>query len=311
MPKRFAVLGGWLVAVGLVVAAVAGMTREYEYARGKYQLECESRVSMAGMARAETATRAEYCRDPSSYMPWWYLLVAWPEGVTVWALLATLAAIVYQGYQTRRAADAAAESSDAAFRQIQMMKDKERARIEVKATGLEVQHEAGDSWNLKAGIEIRNVGGGRAYVRRGAADLVIQGGDNLAQVGKPCDWVPLDLVGNFVDPDGHPLAEAFYFFQGPGLSLAEYSRVISSGQLPVRIIGFIDYETVGTRFRLDFSFVWIGYDNPGNVGAMLTFSEELKPKNDRERISFGFWRRELTEGVDEREIDPRDAQGPK
>ena len=65
------------------------------------------------------------------YLPWGYELISWPDGITLWALILTGFAIVWQSYETRKAAIATQVSANATNSQIRMMKDKERARITV------------------------------------------------------------------------------------------------------------------------------------------------------------------------------------
>lgn len=46
--------------------------------------------------------------------PWWHKLLAWPEGITAWLLLLTLGAIIWQSWETRKAAQATEKSVDLA-----------------------------------------------------------------------------------------------------------------------------------------------------------------------------------------------------
>jgi hypothetical protein len=185
-----------------------------------------------------------------------------------------------------------------------MMKDKERARIEIKATGLELQQEGEEFWNIKAGISLRNVGAARAYIRQGVGNLIIE----TPKDGAPTELDyshPLNVVTGFIDPDGEPVAESFYFFRSDNLNLPEFAQAISRGSLTVSMVGYIEYETVGTRFRREFSYAYVGHDNPLNLLAMMTSSDEFKPRNDSDRISFGFWQQEPTERNEECEIPPQ------
>jgi len=102
-------------------------------------------------------------------------------------------------------------------------------------------------------------------------------------------WNSLDIVDGFIDPIGNPITESFYFFQPDDFALSECSQQICDGRLQPRITGFIEYETVGTRFHRNFSYVWIGNESPINIGARLTNSDDFAPKTDEEKISFGFW----------------------
>lgn len=180
---------------------------------------------------------------------------------------------------------ATAQSAKAAYLQIQMMKDKERARVEIKALGLELTRVSEEFWHIKATIELRNVGAGRAYVRLGTGDLVIAGNG----ISKEPYWKTLDVVDGFIDPTGDPVTESFYFFQPEDASLLDYSQKICDGRLGLYITGFIEYETVGTRFHRNFNYLRIGHESPLNIGAKLTSSDEFAPKTEEDRVSFGFW----------------------
>jgi hypothetical protein len=229
-----------------------------------------------------------------------YLLVAVGLGGVI-AAVRTLSVIRRQTNLSEVGAIAAKESAEAASRQIQMIKDKERARIEIKATGLELQREGEECWNIKGGISLRNVGAARAHIRQGAGNLIIE----TPKDGPPTEpdyWNPLQVVTGFIDPDSEPVTESFYFFPTENLDLSEFAQSISKGGLTVSIVGYVEYETVGTRFRREFSYAYVGHANPLNLGAMLMFSDESKPRNDSDRISLGFWRQEPTERNGEWEI---------
>jgi hypothetical protein len=232
-----------------------------------------------------------------------YLLVAVGLAGVVTAV-GTLKVIRRQANLSEVAAFAAKESAEAAIQQIQMMKEKERARIEVKATGLELQTLGEEFWNIKAGISLRNVGASRAYIRQGVGKLIIETPIDRAPT-EPDYGNPLGVVTGFIDPNCEPVAEFFYFFPPENLDLSELAQSISRGSMTVSMVGYIEYETVGTRFRRDFSYAYVGHDNPLNIGARLTFSDEFKPKNDSDRISFGYWRQEPAEPNEEREIPPQ------
>lgn len=169
-------------------------------------------------------------------------------------------------------------------RQLRMSVDKERARIEIKALGLELQRVGEEFWNIKAAIEFRNVGAGRAYIRLGTGDLVIEGNE------QPTDSYPsqLNIVDGFIDPTGNPTTESFYFFQPENQDVSEYARNICNGQFRVYITGFIEYETVGTRFHRDFNYGWTGHESPFSISSAL-MPNQLSPESDEDRVSFGFF----------------------
>ncbi len=203
----------------------------------------------------------------------------------------------------QKSADAAEKSAGANLLQIRMLKDKERARVEVKSVGLEVEHHGDEFWNLKAGIELRNLGENKAFVRQGTGRLWV--GTQPEDDPSENYWGPLNIVDSFIDPGGLPITEPFFFFETDSLDLPEFARKVCDGDLPITLRGFIEYETVGTRFHRDFEYVWVGHASPLNIGAMLTFSGEFKPTNDSERISYGFWQQQLFGKNEEYEVEPQ------
>jgi hypothetical protein len=192
------------------------------------------------------------------------------------------------------------KSAKAALSQIEMVKDKERARVEIKALGLELTRVSEDFWHIRATIELRNVGMGRAYVRLGEGSLAIT-------EEKP-NGLSLDVVDGFIDPSGDPTTESFYFFQPDDASRGEYSQKICDGVFVPRIIGFIEYETVGTRFHRDFHYAWIGHGSPLNVSAFMSRGGFV-PVTDEDKVSFGFWSSSWISGSsgdnDEYEMQPQ------
>jgi hypothetical protein len=231
---------------------------------------------------------------------WWgYRFIQWPEGATATLLLVSLVILSIQTNSTRKAANASKSAAEAALRQIQMMKDKERARVEIKAVGLELEYvgDVEEFWHLKAEITLRNVGAGRAYIRDGIGDMAVGGPEELRNM-----LGTLNIVNGFIDPDIEPITESFYFFHTEHINLPEFAKNISAGSLPIFIAGYIEYETVGTRYRHNFSYSWMGNENPRNIAAALSGSYEIKSEDDRERVSRGFWRKDPSEANGEYEI---------
>jgi hypothetical protein len=98
--------------------------------------------------------------------PFWFRFFTWPDGVTAWAILLTLFAIAEQTKQTRKAAEAALVSANAANTQIQMMFEKERARLTITFPD---ESESMMVWPDKKEqmgsfrINLKNVGGTAAF----------------------------------------------------------------------------------------------------------------------------------------------------
>jgi hypothetical protein len=95
-------------------------------------------------------------------MTGWHKYVAWPEGITVWVVFATMVAIVWQAVETRRAVAAANRSTE-------VSKTKERAKLLLIKDPLNPV--LGKIPELK--LEIMNAGESSAIVEWASAGLDI------------------------------------------------------------------------------------------------------------------------------------------
>jgi hypothetical protein len=87
----------------VVVGTITAMTYKEKQASIKYQGQCyENSAEVAGAVPKQNQRSAQECQDPKDYMPWWYILITWPEGITTWAIIATGAVIAWQSWETRR-----------------------------------------------------------------------------------------------------------------------------------------------------------------------------------------------------------------
>jgi hypothetical protein len=133
MVKYFKLGGKFLVAGAVAIGAITLVTYEEHKASDKYQRDCQSHVSAVPYApNSDNAYRADECQDPKQYIPWWYVLIAWPDGITVWALLATFGAIVWQAMETRKAAIGAINAAEATQRSIELTIHMQRARMGIR-----------------------------------------------------------------------------------------------------------------------------------------------------------------------------------
>lgn len=168
MLKRLPIFAVAAVIVAAILVAVYYQQRN-TVGEG-YDIKCvqNSQPSSATNSLTCAVHPSQNTEQGKSSPHWWNVLLAWPEGITAWLLLCTLGAILWQSFAT-------AESAKAALLQIQMMRDKERARVEIKALGLELTRVSEDFWYIKSSIELRNVGTGRAYVRLGTGNFEVGG----------------------------------------------------------------------------------------------------------------------------------------
>lgn len=114
MLKRLAIPA---VAVLLVTAIAVAVYYQQRHAVGEgYDVKC-TQPNVPASALAEFVCKIQPSQDTEQGHPnrqWWYVLLAWPEGITAWLLLLTLGAIVWQAWETRKAAQST-ESSALAF----------------------------------------------------------------------------------------------------------------------------------------------------------------------------------------------------
>jgi len=68
--------------------------------------------------------------------PDWHRFVAWPEGITTWAIILTLVAITWQSFETHRAATASRDAASAALLQANHTVVSERAWVLVERIAL-------------------------------------------------------------------------------------------------------------------------------------------------------------------------------
>jgi hypothetical protein len=69
--------------------------------------------------------------NAKDYLPWWFELFRWPEGITTWAIIATGFVIAWQAYETRKATEAAEASAAAALLNTRLQIRSDRAWIVV------------------------------------------------------------------------------------------------------------------------------------------------------------------------------------
>jgi hypothetical protein len=103
MLKWLAIFAG---VVGLVVAVVL-MTCKYQRAREDQERNPAELSLPAAVSPSEDSDGAKQNRKCTPQTPCWYILLAWPQGITVWAVILTFAVIGWQADETRKAAEAA------------------------------------------------------------------------------------------------------------------------------------------------------------------------------------------------------------
>jgi hypothetical protein len=97
----------WLlifVGVSALTVTVALVACKYERTREDQQRASTKLALPSAVAQPESANAAQQRCDCTPQAPCWYVLLAWPEGMTVWVVILTFAVIGWQADETRKAA---------------------------------------------------------------------------------------------------------------------------------------------------------------------------------------------------------------
>jgi len=106
----------WLLiftGVSALVVTVALAACKYERAREDKQRASTEFARPAAVAQPQSDNSTKQNCDCTPKTPCWYILLAWPEGMTVWVVILTFAVIGWQADETRKAAEAAVSNARA------------------------------------------------------------------------------------------------------------------------------------------------------------------------------------------------------
>lgn len=172
-------LSAWkfLIAVVVIFGLAVFVSRQYQAASQKCEKECRQGKPVSPSPSSPTENCNKCKENAERNFPRWYRLFGWPEGIGTWAILLTLMAIAEQTYQTRRAADAGKEAARAALEQIRVEKNRERARLVIRARDRPEISEAGpllkDGQMVIARVSVSNEGPTKAYNVEAYGELLI------------------------------------------------------------------------------------------------------------------------------------------
>ena len=281
----------------VVLGAVIFVACKEHKAAQEYERDREARCAIVFSSPQQQDTCKHERDSPNNYLPWWYVLVAWPEGITTWAVIATGGFIAWQGYETRKAANASADAANAAYGSVtyaeaqwELMKEKERARLDVKSGGsLEVDRLL-DLWGVNATIRLRNIGSSRAFIVRSAGAMIIkdEGGTPVRELN---DFETLTFPDQFLDPNNAPIEIPLSVFPNGSTSqkntISEIADELHAGRKTIHLYGFVEYDTLGMRFRKDFGYIWKSFGNLSGLVGMLGDTGGIRTAE--QRIADGYW----------------------
>lgn len=285
----------YLMCVVVMFGCAFFVSHQYQSARSRCVKECQEAHPRL-LSPSSHENDCDKCAEVAERnFPSWYRLFGWPEGVGAWAILLTLLAIAEQTHQTRRAADAGAESADAAYggvtaalAQLDLMKAKERARLDIKAATFEIENPE-EMWSLQATIDLRNIGSSRAYVGKSAGTMYVTTSSEDPSAALEDSFLTLNLPDKFLDPSVSSVSVPFWFWssipdeQDPlPPNLETFAAEVNAGNRFIHLCGFVEYETLGTMWRREF---W--YLRKESIGAMLFMT--VNPQTEQGKMHSHYW----------------------
>jgi hypothetical protein len=151
----------WVISGGAIGRTIVFVASKQHRATQQYEAEREKRCASSFPAPGD-AEKQDACKHELdsglNYLPWWYVLLTWPEGITTWGILATGFVIAWQSNETRKAAKA---SRDAITLQ-------HRPRIRIRSLRVERK----DSGEFEIRLTIRNSGETVAHLRESEMEIM-------------------------------------------------------------------------------------------------------------------------------------------
>ena len=246
----------WIVGAAIIFGAITFVAYEQHYAAEKYKRHRQEYCSALAASTEQKKACIEEGTSVRDYLPWGYILVSWPEGITTWAIIFTVFVIAWQSYETRKAADAAAKSADAADKSIALQFRKERGFLEITGNGIEIEDGPDRAWNLVGDIQLTNSGNIPLRILSGDGEcLVLNIGDcvpsihsqKLQQIGLPNTWIRPRDNGSREEFWSDDIQE----------SKTQFARMLANTEVKIILRGRIEYESHRLAWRRFYGFTWI------------------------------------------------------
>ncbi len=159
----FSIMSRWFVGFAVIVAAIILVTCQQQYSHEKTKRVCQEQsaaLSMAPIDNSHSANQGKECDDRPTG---WHVLLAWPEAITTWALIATLFVVCWQATLMAKHAKHFEDLANATLKQAVLMEDTAKRQLRaymVLRRGRILLLEGG---GLRLMVEIVNCGQTPAY----------------------------------------------------------------------------------------------------------------------------------------------------
>jgi len=278
----------YIVAVVAIVGFSVYVSHQDQKTRDQYEQKCAQLNAGSITPAAHNEDCDKGADNAARNLPRWHRMFGWPEGITVWAILLTLFAIAEQTSATKDATNAAYGSLTFAEAQFELMKEKDRAKLDLNVArdDLEVGVEGEHLLHLISTLSIRNVGESKAFIGVIRGVLVSGlGSEPLGDIGH----ATLDLPDRVLEPNKTPLVTKAYCF--PEATASTFAECLEQGTYSLHFFGFVEYETMGLWWRKEFGYTWNNIARDSGLGGALGLSDPYpnSPMPARDRIVYGYW----------------------
>lgn len=158
----------WLCGLGIIAVAIISVAYEQHYAREKYQAQSEKDCVALAITPEEKHSCTKETQSHKDYAAWWYVLVAWPDGITTWAIIATGFVIAWQSSETRRSAKASEKATEISERALIAQF---RPKVIIRSLRLDppsyIYYDRRNDGEWRILIQLANIGGTKATLTRG------------------------------------------------------------------------------------------------------------------------------------------------
>ena len=174
-----------------------------------------------------------------------------------------------------------------------------RARIEIKSTLSLIVERNDPYWYLVTGIDVRNIGNSRAFILRTAAKFFVVENTEDINIEDP-SLSSLAIEDDILDPTKHSIPiDIHHFPDAEGFeSVEKFADRFYESRVNLVILGWIEYETMGTKWHRGFGFI-----RRGSGGSFLEELSGRTPDTPEHKISSGWWEQYGSHYNEEYEID--------
>jgi hypothetical protein len=185
----------------------------------------------------------------------------------------------------KESAEAALLNAKATERSVQVIVDKERARIQIEPRTFivdEPKPELGRS--ITAKVQVVNNGETKAFISRKGIDFKITDSPSCPSSDDGKDY-GFEWIGNLMEPNGVAIEQAIPAW---GLPL-DFVKDLQEDKAFAHLYGFIEYETLGEVWRNEFRYTRRLYMTSAVFRALAEIADDVSGIAGEESLQYGHW----------------------